>query len=114
MDDSPVLVELARLVLDRAGFEVLTAASGGVGLQSLRAAGSRPDVVLTDIDLPDVSGVELARILQAEYPGLPVLLTSGSSYESLPIGADGSRPAFLAKPWTPALLVERIVGLLPR
>ena len=63
VDDEPDLVELVRLTLDQAGHQVATAASGREALDALRR--HRPDLLILDLMLPDVSGTEICRRLRA-------------------------------------------------
>ena len=97
------------------GYDVVQAAGGDEAL-ALAATASRPfDLVVSDVVMPGVGGLELARRLDRAQPGARVLLTSGqvtdlpSDGEPLPEGV-----VFLPKPFAPRALVERIRGLLAR
>lgn len=77
VDDHPMWRDAVGRDLTEAGFEVV--ATVGEGAQALRIAGSvRPDVVVLDLQLPDVSGVDVARGLVAAYPDIRVLILSAS------------------------------------
>jgi DNA-binding NarL/FixJ family response regulator len=77
VDDHPMWRDSVGRDLSEAGFEVVAAT--GDGGQALRIAASvRPDVVVLDLQLPDVSGVEVTRGLQAAYPAARVLILSAS------------------------------------
>jgi DNA-binding NarL/FixJ family response regulator len=77
VDDHPMWRDAVGRDLAEAGFEVV--ATVGEGAQALRIAGSvRPDVVVLDLQLPDVSGVDVARGLVAAYPNIRVLILSAS------------------------------------
>jgi len=77
VDDHPMWRESVGRDLGEAGFDVVAAT--GEGAQALRIAASvRPDVVVVDLQLPDVSGVEVTRGLQAAYPAARVLILSAS------------------------------------
>lgn len=111
-DDDIRFVTVAALT--RAGHEVVAARNGAEALTMIRDR--RPDLVVSDIDMPMMSGVELARALRSE-PGthdLPILLVSGS------IAAGDNRPAeaqatgFLRKPFQLAALRTSIAVLLER
>src|SRR5215472_16224367 len=78
VDDHPMWRDSVGRDLTEAGFEVV--ATVGEGAQALRIAGSvRPDVVVLDLQLPDVSGVEVTRGLQAAWPAARVLILSASA-----------------------------------
>lgn len=77
VDDHPMWRDAVARDLAEAGYEVV--ATVGEGAQALRIAGSvRPDVVVLDLQLPDVSGVEVTRGLLAAHPGMRVLILSAS------------------------------------
>ena len=66
VDDEPVPIRVLRLALEKAGYEVETASTGHMGLQSILA--SQPDVLITDIEMPGMSGKDLCLALQADLP----------------------------------------------
>ena len=77
VDDHPMWRDSVSRDLSEAGFEVV--ATTGEGLQAMRiAAPVRPDVVVLDLQLPDVSGVDVTRGVLAAYPGAKVLILSAS------------------------------------
>jgi DNA-binding NarL/FixJ family response regulator len=77
VDDHPMWRDSVSRDLSEAGFEVVAAT--GEGIQAMRIAASvRPDVVVLDLQLPDVSGVEVTRGVLAAYPGAKVLILSAS------------------------------------
>jgi DNA-binding NarL/FixJ family response regulator len=77
VDDHPMWRDSVGRDLGEAGFDVV--ATAGEGAQALRiAAAVRPDVVVLDLQLPDISGVEVTRGLQAAYPAARVLILSAS------------------------------------
>ena len=77
VDDHPMWRDSVSRDLSEAGFEVVAAC--GEGAQAMRIAASvRPDVVVLDLQLPDVSGVEVTRGVLAAYPGARVLILSAS------------------------------------
>jgi CheY-like chemotaxis protein/HPt (histidine-containing phosphotransfer) domain-containing protein len=114
IDDDEVSRELLTLLLEVEGFVVVSAASGDVGLSQLRGMDPKPEVVLTDLQMPGISGTELATALSASLPaGVPVIAMSGS--DSRPPGTPAGAPAgfdgFLLKPFSVADLREAIDGV---
>ncbi len=96
---------LARRIFERGGYTVLQAPNGRAALELAASRESTVDVVLSDVIMPEMGGVELKERLRAMYPALQVNLTSG--YSEADLRGRGSRKsaAFLRKPFTaPSLL----------
>jgi len=110
VDDAAEIRDLlADLILRPSGYHVLTAASGSAGLEVARA--QAPDVVISDIKMPDLTGIELTQILKRERPNLPVILITAEGSEAV------ARQAFRAgavdyypKPFDP----DELLGTLSR
>jgi two-component system, cell cycle sensor histidine kinase and response regulator CckA len=101
--------ELARKVLTRQGYRVLTAPSGDEALALAKQFDGTIDLLVTDIIMPGMSGPELARQLHASRPDMSTVYMSGytgDTLEGLGLGRDGS--AFLQKPFTPAALAQKV------
>jgi len=97
VDDDPDLQDILQICLKQWGFEVAVASDGNEGAQ---LAGSyRPDIVLSDVMMPDTSGIELLKSLQADDSSRPVILMTGYSTVDMAVEAmkDGARD-FLTKP----------------
>jgi len=109
-DDDHTLLSLAASVLKRAGYEVLEASTGMECLKAIRM--HHPDLILLDVILPDVTGVELCRQIKAHKnsEGIFIILLSGvqtsSEYQAdgLNVGADG----YITKPISNKELVARV------
>ncbi|MGB9611808.1 MAG: ATP-binding protein, partial [Bryobacteraceae bacterium] len=112
VDDEPELGEVMVLALRQAGYDVRLALSGTEALAlAERAAGWRPDLLLTELDLPGLDGAELARRLQQLEPGLRLLFLFHP--DKLAESAAGRSPApLLAKPFTPAALTAAVRAAL--
>jgi len=105
VEDRGLVRNLARSVLAAAGFDVVTAAGGDEALELVQA-GTEPDLLLTDVVMPGMSGAELARRLRTLQPKLPVLYMSGYTDDVLrPAELTEPRTWFLAKPFHNAELV---------
>jgi CheY-like chemotaxis protein len=106
VDDDPQVRALSDRILRDAGYDVVVAGDGQAALARAAEAG-RIDLLLSDVVLPRMNGVALARQLRARWPDLRVLLMSGYSDE--PLGEIGSEPfELLAKPFTDDELLGRV------
>lgn len=109
VDDEPVSLLVRSRVLEKAGHEVITASSGADALRTLQSRSV--DMVLTDLLMPVMTGIELTRFIKQEYPNLPVVLFSGVN--ELPqdeLLAD----LFLSKLEGPEILCEKVAEVLHR
>ena len=111
VEDQEDLRSLARTALSATGLDVVDAGDGEAALRS-DAAGAGWDVLVTDIVLPGMSGVELATRLRSRHPELPVLYVSGyADHDTRQRGlVDGAR--LLRKPYRPEELCRRVADLL--
>src|SRR5919201_1622682 len=112
VDDEPKIVQLARDYLEHAGFAVTAAYDGAAAIASARA--DRPDLVVLDLGLPEIDGLDVARTLRADS-GVPIVMLTGRSEESdklvgLELGADD----YITKPFSPKELVARVRAVLRR
>jgi CheY-like chemotaxis protein len=97
--------------LEEAGYTVHGAESGTEALERIRGMDGRPDLVLTDLVMPGMSGRELAEQLAAEHPGLPVVFMSGfTNDEGVRRGLLSAGAVFVQKP----LNLERVVRTVQR
>ena len=112
IEDEPTLVATLRYNLEREGHKVLTATDGEAGLSLARS--QRPDVVLLDLMLPGMGGLELCRILRRETT-VPILILTAKAEETdkvvgLELGADD----YVTKPFSMRELMARVGALLRR
>jgi two-component system cell cycle sensor histidine kinase/response regulator CckA len=105
VEDDPAVLGLARALLVRLGYTVVSADHGERALAALEAG--RADLLVADLVMPGMSGRELAARAQAMRPGLRVLLTSGYA-ESPDVSEVAGGVPFLAKPYTSELLARRM------
>ena len=115
VDDEPDLLELVRVNLSQAGFEVETAETGRQALE--RARRSAPDLLILDLMLPDLSGTEVCRHLRADAAlgEIPIIMLTARADEvdrvvGLEIGADD----YVTKPFSPRELTLRVRAVLRR
>ena len=111
VEDEDSLRRLVQLVLQQQGFEVLAAADGLEGLALGLAYAATIELLVTDLDLPELDGRALALKLRETRSDLKILMISGNASPELK-AALGEPSAFLAKPFTPAGLLEKIRALL--
>lgn len=107
VDDEAVPLTLRRCVLEKSGFQVIPAGSGAEALAILQA--QVVDLVLTDLLMPGLNGVELARKIKERSPALPIILLSGVN--EVPEDADCA-DLFLSKVEGPVAMCEKIAELL--
>jgi PAS domain S-box-containing protein len=113
VEDEPSLRTLAHNVLQRAGYNVCEAGNGLEALQVARQLTCVPDLLLTDVIMPEMSGVELADRLKSKWPGLAVLYTSGyTDHALLDRHALAPDAPFLQKPYSPASMLEQVARTL--
>ena len=112
VDDEPPMVELVRGYLAREGWEVLTAGDGNEALEVART--EHPDVVVLDLMLPGLDGVEVCRQLRTFSDAYVVMLTAKSEEVDKLIGLAVGADDYLTKPFSPRELVARIKAILRR
>src|SRR5262245_42373025 len=112
VDDEPRIVDLARDYLEHAGFRVIAANDGAQALESARR--DRPDLVVLDLGLPGLDGLDVTKALRAEG-SIPIVMVTARDDEldkllGLELGADD----YLTKPFSPRELVARVKAVLRR
>lgn len=112
VDDEPALVDVVKAYMEREGFEVVTATTGGEALAM--AAATRPDLIILDRMLPDLAGDQVCLRLRQESDVPIIMLTAKSEHddvvEGLALGADD----YLTKPFSPRVLAARVWAVLRR
>jgi DNA-binding response OmpR family regulator len=112
VDDEPILRETLAEALEADGFRVVTAADGREALSRFRE--HQPDLVVLDLMLPELSGIEVCRIIRAES-GVPiVMLTAKSSELDKVVGLELGADDYVTKPFSLRELSARIRALLRR
>ena len=111
-DDEVRITKLVSLALREQGFRVVTAESGTEALQ--KAEEYRPDVVVLDIVMPDLDGIEVMRELQERRPVPVILLTAKGSTADKAQGLDMGADDYVAKPFHPDELAARIRAVIRR
>lgn len=112
VDDERPIVELVRGYLVREGMEVLIAHDGRAALEAVRHAA--PDVVVLDLMLPGLDGLEVCRQLRAFSDAYVIMLTARSEEVDRVVGLSVGADDYLVKPFSPRELVARIRAMLRR
>jgi DNA-binding response OmpR family regulator len=112
VDDEPKITEVLKLYLEREGFQVAGAASGQQALE--RATAYKPDLIILDLNLPDMDGMEVCRTIRKKS-NVPIIMLTGRGEEvdkivGLEIGADD----YVTKPFSAREIVARVRAVLRR
>jgi two-component system alkaline phosphatase synthesis response regulator PhoP len=112
VDDEPKIAQLARDYLEHAGFRVATAADGRTALQT--ATRERPDLIVLDLRLPDIDGLDVTRALRKESTVPIIMLTARGEEADKLIGLELGADDYMTKPFSPKELVARVRAVLRR
>ncbi|MGW2018149.1 response regulator transcription factor [Streptomyces sp. NPDC001927] len=112
-EDDSKQSRLIRVYLEREGHAVHAVGDGRAALEKARS--TRPDLIVLDVMLPYVDGLDVCRILRAEASDVPILLlTARSTEEDMLLGLDLGADDYLTKPYSPRELTARVRALLRR
>ena len=112
VDDDAKTVELVKLYLNRDGYKVLTAYDG---IEALRLAReSRPDLIVLDLMLPGLDGLQVCRTLRGESDVPIIMLTARTAEQDRLIGLDLGADDYVTKPFSPKELAARVRAVLRR
>ena len=115
VEDDPVILRLLEVNFELEGFEVLSAHDGAEGIEMARD--QRPDLVISDIMMPNLSGIELVEQLKgdAETASIPIILLSAKAQSAdVKAGMEAGADDYITKPFEPLELVDRVQALLAR
>jgi DNA-binding response OmpR family regulator len=113
VDDDPVILKLLEVNFEMEGFTVLVARDGEEGIEVARS--DQPDLVVSDIMMPKVSGLELVTALKADptTSEIPIILLSAKAQNAdVRSGLDAGADDYVTKPFEPLDLVDRVNRLL--
>jgi DNA-binding response OmpR family regulator len=109
VDDDPAIRDLLQMSLSEEGYEVRVAKDGFDALAQMR--GALPDLIVTDLKMPNMSGFEFLSVVRRRFPQIPTIAISGEFHRSVePLGVLAD--AFFAKPFTPEDLFAKVRELL--
>jgi DNA-binding response OmpR family regulator len=112
VDDEPRIVQLVRDYLEHGGFTVLTASDGPSALRTARTG--RPDLVVLDLTLPGLDGLDVARSLRREGVVPIIMLTARTEESDKLVGLELGADDYMTKPFSPKELVARVRAVLRR
>ena len=112
VDDERPLVEIVQTYLEREGFEVLVAYDGEQAVEAARS--ERPDLIVLDLMLPGIDGIEACRQIRAFSDAYIVMLTAKAEESDVIIGLSTGADDYLTKPFSPGELVARVRAMLRR
>jgi DNA-binding response OmpR family regulator len=112
VDDESKIVQIARDYLERAGFGVLAAADGTQALAAARSA--KPDLIVLDLGLPQVDGLDVTRAIRRESNVPIIMLTARADEADKLVGLELGADDYLTKPFSPRELVARVRALFRR
>lgn len=114
VDDEAMLRALLRHVLSGAGFGVLEAGNGEQALERVHDSAGELDLVITDLDMPVMGGLEFARIFRPRYPLVPILFITGHGTRADLARSLEASGELLRKPFHPDLLVDTVMRMVAR
>jgi DNA-binding response OmpR family regulator len=115
VEDDPVILRLLEVNFELEGFGVVLAHDGEEGIEAARA--QRPDIIVSDIMMPKMSGIELVQALKADdaTASIPIILLSAKAQTGdLKSGMDAGADDYITKPFEPLDLIDRVNALLSR
>jgi DNA-binding response OmpR family regulator len=112
VDDEPRIVQLVRDYLEHGGFTVLVASDGAAALRTARTG--RPDLVVLDLGLPGLDGLDVARALRRDGEVPIIMLTARTEESDKLVGLELGADDYLTKPFSPKELVARVRAVLRR
>ena len=111
VEDEPTVRDMTTRLLDRAGYRVIAVGDGEEAIRAIEAATEPIDVLVSDVIMPNMSGIQLAEIMLERHPSVGLVLLSGYTSETLDLERVTARGAtFLAKPLTGAQLLRAVQG----
>ena len=115
VDDSPTMRQMVALTLTNAGFKVVEAEHGKDAVNKV-AAGPKMDIVVTDLNMPEMDGISLINELRkmAAFKFTPILmLTTESAADKKQAGKDAGATGWIVKPFNPEVTLKIIAKVLP-
>ena len=112
VDDEEMIVRTVKAYLDREGFKTYTAFDGEAALQAFTEKG--PDLIILDLMLPKMSGIEVTRAIRAKSSVPIIMLTAKAAEADRVVGLELGADDYVVKPFSPRELVARVRAVLRR
>src|SRR2546430_2575799 len=112
VDDESKIVQLARDYLEHSGFKVVAAADGNSALAAARS--EKPDLIVLDLGLPGLNGLDVARVLRRDSRVPIIMLTARADESDKLVGLELGADDYITKPFSPKELVARVRAVLRR
>ena len=112
VEDEPKITRVVRLYLEAGGYEVSEVADGQMALGAFRDL--RPDLVVLDLNLPGMDGIDVCRAMRRESPVPIIILTARGDEEDRLLGLELGADDYIVKPFSPRELVARVKAVLRR
>jgi two-component system chemotaxis response regulator CheY len=114
VDDAMTVRNLAKFALGKAGYQIVEAEDGAIGLEKARS--ERPDLIISDLNMPNMNGLEMSRAIKSDdsLKSIPIfMLTTEASAEVAKEGKEIGIMAWIVKPFVPEKLlaaVQKVLG----
>lgn len=108
VEDDPQILELLKRRLERAGYRVLAASLGSAAIAMAMDHAEAIHLLVTDLQMPDLSGREVATLLREQFPDLPALFLSGQVFEASPGDSPQQSISYLQKPFKSRDLLAKV------
>ncbi len=115
VDDEPDILELVKVNLDREGYQVICTTSGNDSIKLAQT--EKPDLIVLDLMLPDIDGLEITKILRNDVKtkNIPiVMLTAKGEEADIVTGLELDADDYITKPFSPRILVARVRAVIRR
>jgi two-component system cell cycle sensor histidine kinase/response regulator CckA len=109
VEDEPGVRDMTTRILERAGYRVIAVGDGEAAIRAVEAMAEPIDVLVSDVIMPNMSGIQLAELMLERHPSIGLVLLSGYTSETLDLERVTARGAtFLAKPLSGVQLVRAV------
>lgn len=112
VEDDQEIRSLLKVMLAESGFEVIAAKDGTGALHELRKRGGDVGLMVTDVDMGRMNGIELAGSVRSQYPAVPILFISGLPIPASELEAVAPGAVLVTKPFGAATLIQAVRKLI--
>ena len=114
IDDNPIILDMLYEFFTKRKYEVVSASNGLDGLKLFKMGESNIELVITDVVMPDISGVGIISILKKNYPGVPIIAITGLGDQPEALATEVNADIVLKKPFNLTLLEQSVQELISR